>query len=311
MNQEQILKALSGLIPENAQKDVTDAVTQFLDEARVELEQEFNGKLEDGYKQAHDKVLQTEQEAEKGYSQALEYITELRNRLELQKEEFEQALEEGYEEAYQMLQEERAKNDTLEVDLYEEYEKRLNDVKEFMVDKVDTFLSLQGEKYFEMAKKEAINDPTVVEHKVAFDRILEVASNYLSDEDFAFATGSKVDALQKQLDEQKGALRILEAKNMRLATDNNKLNESLRHSQEVINESVVRQEKKARVERAGKAQGRGQTEPSRQVVIGEWQNAGESVKVDDKNEGDRFVESIGEDVVNDWKHLSGLVKNDE
>ncbi len=310
-SQEQILNALSGLIPDEAQKQVTEAVTQFLESALAELETEAESKLEEGYKQLHEQLVEAEQVAESGYSQAWDIITEMRNRLDSQKQEFEQALEEGYEEAYQMLQEARAKNDSLEVDLYEEYDKRLNDIKEFMVDKIDTFLSLQGEKYFEMAKREAVNDPTVVEHKVAFDKILEVASTYLSDEEFAFATGSRVEALQKQLDEQKGSIRILEAKNMRLATDNTKLNESLRQTHEVINESVARQERQARVARAKKAEGRGQSETERQVLLGEWSHAGESGKRVDARSGDRFVEAIGEDVFNDWKHLSGLTKDED
>src|SRR5690349_9491021 len=150
-NQEQILKALAGLIPEDAQKQVSEAVSQFLEGALSELEGEAEKKLEEGYKEFQKQQADAEATAEKGYAQAWDIICDLRDRLELQKEEFDQALEEGYEEAYQMLQEERAKNDTLEVDLYEEYDKRLNDIKEFMIDKIDTFLSLQGEKYYEMA----------------------------------------------------------------------------------------------------------------------------------------------------------------
>src|SRR5277367_6421421 len=148
-NQEHIIKALSGLIPEDAQEKVSAAVSEFIEGAVVELETEMNGKLEDAYKQITEEKLKDEKTAEEGYGQAWEIITDLRNRLEVQKEEFDHALEEGYEEAYQMLQEERSKNDTLEVQLYEEYDKRMQDVKEYMIEKLDQFLQLQGEKYYE------------------------------------------------------------------------------------------------------------------------------------------------------------------
>jgi hypothetical protein len=307
-SQEQILQALSGLIPGDAQKQVSEAVSQFLENALAELEEESDKKLEESYKEFKKQQQDAEVIAEQGYGQAWDIICDLRDRLELQKEEFDQALEEGYEEAYQMLQEERAKNDTLEVDLYEEYDKRLNDIKEFMIDKIDTFLSLQGEKYYEMAKRDVRNDPTVAESTTALDRILEVASEYLSDEDYTFATSSRLDAVQKQFDEQKAQLRILEAKNMRLATDNTKLNEALRESHDVINESVNRQERKARIEKAKNAQGRGKSDLDRQVVLGEW-NANEPVankRVDERNED--FVDAIGQQVFSDWKYLSGINK---
>lgn len=307
---EQVMKALSGLIPEEAQTQVSEAVSKFLEGAVEDLEKEYNAELEKAYKQITEEKATDEKTAEEGYAQAWEIITELRNRLEIQKEEFETALEEGYEEAYQMLQEERSKNDTLEGQLYEEYDKKLQEVKEYMVNKLDQFLTLQGEKYYEMAKKEVSNDPTFAEHKLAFEKVLEVAQNYLSDEDYAYATSSRIDGLQKQLDENKSAYKILEAKNMRLATDNTRLNESIRQHKSVLTETAE-SERKARTEKAKKAEGRGQGHLDRQVVIGEQQDSGETEhkSVDDRSQ--RFVEQIGEDVFADWKHLSGLVKDEE
>lgn len=307
---EQILKALSGLIPDDAQKQVGEAISEFLESALAELEADSKKKLEEGYKEFQKQLAEATQTGEKGYAQAWNIIVDLRDRLEVQKEEFDRALEEGYEEAYQMLQEERAKNDSIEVDLYEEYDKRVKDIQNMLVDKIDTFLSLQGEKYYEMAKRDVMNDPTFAEHKCAFDKILEVASHYLSDEDYAFATSSKLETLQRQLDEQKGQMRILEAKNTRLATDNTRLNETVRHSQEVLNEAVVRQERSARIERSKKSQGRGRSEQDREVILGE-STAGESVankRVDERS--NNFVDAIGEQVVNDWRLLGGIDNRD-
>lgn len=312
-SQEQILNALSGLIPEEARNEVGAAITKFLEGAYEELHSEMETKLKEAYAE-HSKELEgAEKIAEESYAHAWEIITDLRDRLEIQKEEFDQALEEGYEEAYQMLQEERAKNDTLEVDLYEEYDRKFEDIKSYMVDKIDQFLQLQGSKYHEMAKRDVLNDPAVVEHKLAFEQILEVAANYLSDEDYAFATSTKVDSIQKALEETKGQLKILEGKNMRLSMENTKLNEAVRQSHEMINEHVARNDKKARAEKARNVEGRGKVETERQVVISEY-NAKEPVaeqKNSETEHAERFAEQVGEEVFADWKHLSGLTKDEQ
>jgi hypothetical protein len=312
---EQVTKVLAGLIPEDAQKSVEEAVGQFLENAHQELHSEMEEKLKEAYAEHAKELTEAEKIAEDSYAQAWEIITDLRDRLEIQKEEFDKALEEGYEEAFQMLQEERAKNDTLEVDLYEEYDRKFEDIKSYMVDKLDQFLQLQGDKYYEMARRDVSNDPAVVEHKLAFERVLEVAANYLSDEDAAFATSSKVDGLQKQLDETKGQMKILESKNMRLSMENTKLNEAVRQTQEVINEQVTKSDKKARVEKARIVEGRGVSVSDRQrhKVIAEQQDSGEPVaehKDSETERAERFVEQVGETVFADWKHLSGLDKTE-
>lgn len=314
-SQEQILKALSGLIPEDAQNEVSAAISNFLESAVAELEAEYEVNLKEAFEQHQTELKEAKVVAEQGYAQAWEVIEDLRGRLELQKEEFETALEEGYEEAYQMLQEERAKNDTLEVDLYEEYDRRFSDVKEYLVDKLDQFLQLQGAKYYEMAKRDVINDPAVAEHKVAFEKIIETVSEYISDEDYAFATSSKVDTLAKQLEETKGQLKILEGKNMRLSMENTKLNEAVRSTQDVINESVARRDRQARSEKARKVEGRGESISDRQrrkeVLLGEHTGEPVAEHRTAKDGSEHFAEQVGEEVFADWKHLSGLNREDQ
>lgn len=305
---EQVLKALSGLISEDAQKVVEEAISTFLENTTAELEKEYSEKLEEAYRTITEEKATDEATAEQGYTQAWEIITDLRDRLEIQKEEFDAQLEEGYEEAYAMLQEERSKNDTLEVSLYEEYDKRMNDVKAYMVDKVDQFLALQGEKYYEMAKRDLMDDPSTNEHKLAFEKMLEVAQNYLSDEDFAYATSTRVDGMQKQLTEQKNHIKALEAKNMRLATDNHTLSEAVKHQTHRLDEARV-YERTARTQKAQKAEGRGQsnTDRERHVVLGEQKDTGAAVT--GQNANSHFVEQIGEDVFADWKYLASDRKN--
>ena len=79
---------------------------------------------------------------------------EYKGKLEAVKKEMEQALEEGYEEAYQMLLAERKKTEQLEVDLYEEYDKKLKDCREYIIDKVDAFLDFEWKKLCEAGQEE-------------------------------------------------------------------------------------------------------------------------------------------------------------
>lgn len=252
-----------------------------LEQAKSTLEKEYNEKLEEAYSELSNELAESEKTAEKGYEEAYAIIADLRNRLEVQGEEYKSQLEEGYEEAYQLLKTEREKNGQLEVEMYEEYDKKLQEMKEYIVDKVDQFLQFKGQEIYEQARRDVLNDPRMAEHKVALDKIVEVASNYLSDDDFNVVTSSKLDAVAKQAEELKGQLKIMEARNIRLSTENTKLNEGLRQAKDLLTENTktgtsekkekVIAEQKERVEKVKNATGRGQVAEDN-VVIAEYNN---------------------------------------
>ena len=302
---EHVLKALSGLIPEEAQEKVGTAITSYLEKAVQDLEKEYEQKLEEAYEEIHKDKLKDEKVAYEGYQQAWDMICEHKDRMELMREQFDASMNEGFEEAYQMLQEERQKNDVLESDLYEEFETKLADVKKFIVHKLDQFLEMQGDKYYEAARKDLLQDPVFAEHKLAFERMLEAAATVLSDEDYGFANSSKVDKLAKESEELKGQVKLLEGKNMRLSVENHRLDEAVKQTKNLLTEGV-KTERKARVEKARKAEGRGESEKDRQVVIGEY-NDGEPVS----KRGDQIIEEAGEEVFNYWKHLAGVDRDEE
>ncbi|MEI8270200.1 MAG: hypothetical protein WCG45_02425 [bacterium] len=266
---DKILEALKKLLPESDTKEVAEAVEQMLDSAKTELEAEYNQKLEEAYTELSSELSTAEKTAEEGYSEAYAIINDLRNRLELQGEEMKAALEEGYEEAYEMLKTEKDKNQKLEVEMYEEYDKKLASMKEYIVDKVDEFLQVKGQEIYENAKREILNDPRIAEHKVTLDKIVDLTANYLSDDEFAAVSSSKLEETNKALEEVKGQIRILEARNIRLSTENTKLNEAVRQSKELVTESkkevsrvkksTVVNEQKERTEKAEKVTGRDDT----------------------------------------------------
>jgi hypothetical protein len=262
---DKIVEALKNLLPENEVNEVANAVGELLDQAKASLETEFNSKLEEAYAELTSELAEAENIAEQGYEEAYAIIGDLRTRLEIQGQEYKDALEEGYEEAYQMLKSERAKNENIEVNMYEEYDNKLSEMKEYIVDKVDQFLQLKGSEIYEQARRDLVSDPRIAEHKVALDKIVNIASNYLSNDDFSEINAEKAE----------------EARNIRISTENTKLNEAVRQAQDLITESrrVVTRERKSNVlseqkERTMKAQnvtGRGNN-ASDNVVIAEYNN---------------------------------------
>ena len=283
-----IVSALEKLLPKEQINEVAAAVSEMLESAKTDMETEFNKNLEEAYTQLSGELAEAEKTAYHGYQEAYEIINDLKTRLEIQKEEFESTLEEGYEEAYQMLLAERKNKDSIETNLYEEYDSKLAEMKNYIVEKVDQFLQYKGAEIYEQARRDLINDPRLLEHKVALDKIVNIASDYLSDEEKAFGTSRKLEDASKQIEELRGQLRIMEARNIRLSTDNTRLNESTKRATNMINESKMAaiknnavaktaskkaqfiSEQNERVAKVKNASGRGHTDTENVQVIAEF-----------------------------------------
>lgn len=302
---DKITEALAKLLPEDQVKEVAEAVSSMIDEAKAELEAEYNDNLNEAYAELHKELKEAEDTAYEGYREAYAVINDLRGRLETQRAEFETALDEGYEEAYQMLQDQKGKNESFETDLYEEYDKKLREMKEYIVDKVDQFLQYKGQQIYENARKEIINDPRMVEHKVTLDRVIDTVSNYISDEDYALTASTKVRDLEKKLEESIGQKKILEARNIRLSTENNKLNEAVRHAQTVMVEHKE-EEKKARASKAKNVQGRGKV--ITEGIIPEHEGNAPAKRT--AEEDMTLVEGVNPEVLRQQRILSGLEINE-
>src|ERR1035437_9776836 len=294
-----ILETLKTLLPADQVTEVSSAIEASLGEAKVELEKEFSTKLEEAYGELTTELKEAEKVAETGYAEAFGIITDLRNRLETQRSEYEHALEEGYEEAYQMLLAERGKKETLESELYEAYDKKLGQMKEYMVDKIDQFLAIKGKEIYEQAKRDVVNDPALVEHKMTLDKIVETVSEYISDDEFASVTNSKVEETKKTVEELKAQVRLLESKNIRISTENSKLHEAVRQGGELLKEHTVKETEK----KAEKAEGRGKKVLDRVEVIAEAKDAAREPEA----RGDKsLADSLGTDLTDQWKVLSGI-----
>jgi len=299
---EKIVEALTKLLPEDSVEDVTEAVKAELENAKNTYEQEYNSKLEEAYSELSEELKSSEEIAIQGYKEAYAIIEDLRNRLETQQKEFEVSMEEGYEEAYQMLLAEKSKNENLEVEMYEQFNQKLSEMKEYMVDKVDAFLQFKGQELYETARREIINDPSMAEQKVVLDRVVECVSDYISDEDYSSVVNSKLTDAEKKIEELKSQTKILEARNIRLSTENNKLNESVRKAENVLNEQF-KEEKKERVKKAENAQGRGRAVNDPELVA-EWSDNKDLVNKKD-NVDTTLVESLDPDFLKQMQVLAG------
>lgn len=312
---DKILEALSKLaLPENDLKTISSAISEMVEEAKVEIEAklqaEFDEKVEEAYASLAEELTESEQTGEQGYREAWAVITDLRNRIEVLRAEYDAALSEGYEEAYQTVLAEKGKNESLESDLHEEYEKRFTQSKGFVVDKLDEFLRTKGKEIYEMARKDILNDPSMVEHRVTLERVIESVSDYISDEDRVLATSSRLNASKKALEESNSRIRMLEAKNIRLSTENNKLNEQVKQATELLSESeevALSENKKARVEKAKNVSGRGKVTTGKTEVVSEY--AAEQHK-SDKTTDTTMVETFGEGFLHDMQVLAGTKLND-
>ena len=266
---DKITEALKKILPEDQVAEVSEAVEQMMAEQVKGLEDEFQAKLDEAYEQLTSEKDTEGQISEQGYQQAYEIIASLMNRLDEQREEFETALEEGFEEAYQELSKEKGKNDNIEVGLYEEFDKKLQEMKNFMVDKVDQFLNLQESEIYEHAKRDVLDDPTLAEQRVIVEKMAELLSQYVESDDLTAVSASKLQEVAKVCEDIKGQMRIVEARNVKLSAQNNRLNEQVKEASELLTEAA-KAEKKVRIGKAKNASGRGQRVAQDQQVIAEY-----------------------------------------
>jgi hypothetical protein len=272
MSKIDLFESLKKALPSEMVNDVTSAVDAILAESKAEmkadLEAEANVELEKAYSGAAQELAEAEKVAIQGYQDAYNVINELRNRLEMQTEEFEKELISGWEEAYKVIKEEKAKNGTLELDLHAEYNSKFNEVRTFMVEKLDEFLQQKGKEIYEQARRDILADPRYAQDRVVLDKVVEDVATYLSDEEKVFATGAKLEESQRQIEDLKAQVQFMEARQIRLNGENRKLLESVRTKDKMLSEAV-QSDRKERSKKAKQVSGKGYIDnrvPKRDII---------------------------------------------
>lgn len=294
---DRITEALKKILPTDQVSEVAKAVEEVMAEQVEQIRAEAKKNLEEGYQQLTEEKKADEAIAEQGYEQAYAIVNSLMKRIDEQRQEFEAALEEGFEEAYQELEKTKKEKEQIEVELYKEFDKKLQEMQEFMVNKLDQFLSLQEAEVYEHALRNVQTDPQVAEQRVVVEKMAELLSGYVGS-DMHSATTSKLEEAHRAIEELKGQLRIVEARNVKLSSQNSKLDEQVREASQLISEAA-KAERKGREEKARNASGRGQRVTDQ--IISEHVAAPSN-----SNKNQTLTE--GNDPLNDLLVLSGIAE---
>lgn len=296
---DKIIEALKKLIPADQVQEVAKALEEVLNEEVSNLESEFQKKLDQAYEQLTEEKLADEAVALKGYQQASEIILAgIRDR-EADREVAQEHINKGFAEALAELEKEKAKNANLEAELLEEFDNKLKEMAEIMVDKVDAFLDLQEAEIYEHAKRDVLSDPRVLEQRVAVSKMAEILSDYMSNDDYSAVSNAKVEEAQRQIEDLKARLRIVETKNFNLSRQNTKLSEQVNEAQSIITEAA-KLERKERVNKSRTASGRGQRVVN-ETIINEFNNT-----TNNSGKADQQVNEASDAALNDLLVLSGL-----
>lgn len=292
--------ALSEEQVNEVQKAVKNMIAEAAKKIESEKEGEFTAKLQEAYDKAAGEIAANESKTEEGYRQAYAIIEDLKLRLEQQKEELETKAEQGYQQAWDMLQAEQAKNGEIEAKVQNEANENVKRMRDFMIDKLDQYLKLHKAEIYDEARREILNDPKMVEHRVAIERMAEVMSDYMGFEEVAGVGSRKLSEAVSQIEDLQSKMKILEKKNHNLSQQRETLvrdlTEARKEKEKLITEGA-QTERKNRQNVSGNVSGRGQrTLPgSREEVLKEHQG----VEVNNQ-------EVDASEIVNEMLVLSGI-----
>ena len=262
---DKILEALKAILPESEVDGVVSALQETLTRHEAELEAEYQEKLDEAYEEMQQERAADQRIANEGYEEAHGIIKALTRQVEDVRAAGDEALKEGFEEAYQELQKVIEEKKAIEAEVYEDADRRLKQMQEHTVTHVTEFLAQKERELYEDARREVLSDPQLVEARVAIERIAETVGP-LTGGGFGGPTTRQIEEARREADSLRTQLRITEAKNLRITSQNERLNEQVRAKDQAITESA-RAERTERKNRSGKGVGRGKTTLGESVVI--------------------------------------------
>lgn len=295
-----IEEALKKLLPAEQVQEVLQAIQEQIDEGNSQLDAKYQANLNQAFEEAQKDIDETATTAYRGFEQAWAMIEDLQLRLEKMNEEWESAQDENHEEAWELLQAEMAKNNGIEEKVYQEANEKIRQVQEMFIEKIDEFMQVERQEIFEDAIRHIMSDPRRVEERVALEEIAQTAAKYLSHSDnFEAVSSKKLEETYKALEDLRANMRVLEQRNVRLSTQNTRLNDKVALQEAALNEST-KVERKERANGAKNVSGRGQRVLGKEQVIAEYRAPQTSQQTDDET----LVEGI--EVLDDTLYLAGI-----
>jgi hypothetical protein len=124
-----------------------------------------------------------------------------------------------------MIEEEKSKNKNLEVKMYEEFKGKIQKMRELMIDRVDEYLHTHNTEMYEHARKDLMNDPRMVEQKVALNKSWTSLATTSAKKSSPARRSNQLEEATKVISDLKSQMKVLESRNVRLSMHNSKLNE--------------------------------------------------------------------------------------
>lgn len=297
--------SLSAQQVDEVKKAVDNMVAEAAKQIEAKKKAEYDAKVQEAYDKVAADLEAAEVKTQEGYKQAYAIINDLELRMEQMVREYENKMEEGYQQAWDMIKAEQSSNNDSSMKIHEEYTQRFEQMRDFMVEKLDQFLQMSQAEIYDEARRDVLNDPKMVEHRVALEKVADVMTDYLQVEGVVNNASSKITDLKQEVEELRGRLQVVEHRNVRLSTKNNDLQEAVRTKEQLLAEAqgaITENERKNRKNSTGNASGRGQrviTE-AKGSLIPEYK----AQITNTTNDDDHLVES--NDVLSDMLVLSGV-----
>ena len=242
-------------------KSVEEMIKEAIQQVEANKQAEYDRLVAEAYDKAQAEIDGIESKALEGYQQAHDVIQDMQLRIDTLEREYENKMEEGYQQAWEMLEAEQKKNESLELEVMKEADQNLVEMRDFIVEKLDLFLQMQKAEVYDEARRDILNDPKMVEHRVAIEKMAEIMSDYLSTEELAGVSSKHIAEAQRTIEDLQGRLKILETKTVHQSRQIHSLKESVQTKEQQLTEATNKLSETERNERkndSGKVSGRGQ-----------------------------------------------------
>ncbi len=286
-----ITEALKSFLPQEHANEAAKILDEMMAEHEAKLKASYDQRLSEAYDNLAEQVEEIQNTAYRGYKQAHEIINDLMKRLEIQREQLENEKEQGFEEAFAKLKATEAKNENLEVALYEEFDNKLKQMKNFIIDKVDVFLGEQESEIYGEAMRNVLSDPRILEQRVAVEKMAEVLSGYMTGKSANAVSSRKLEEAMRTVEDLRGQLRVVESRNVKLSMQNNNLTEQVREASSLITEAQ-KHERQNRAVSKKNASGRGHRVANEQLITEFNDNRATNKNQRVINEGDEFADLL-------------------
>ncbi len=123
---DKITEALKKILPPEHVEEVAKSIQDLMGEAVDEIKADYQEKINEVYETLSEENKVNEGIAIQGYKQAQEIVADLMMQQVDAEAGFHEKMQKEFAEAYAELEKEKAKNNEIEIELYDEFDKKRN-----------------------------------------------------------------------------------------------------------------------------------------------------------------------------------------